>query len=88
VAEYVILTTEGDFKVRGKVGRVSVSFGIQEPPETEHDVEATPETFTHETFEDALDRVSRPIKGKYADVPYSSEDLIREKRTEAQLEDR
>jgi hypothetical protein len=47
-----------------------------------------PDMFTRDTFEDALDKVSRPVKGKYADVPYSSEDLIREKRTEAQLEDR
>jgi hypothetical protein len=46
------------------------------------------ETFTREANEDALDKVSRPVKGKYADVPYSSEDLIREKRTETQLEDR
>ncbi len=45
-------------------------------------------TFTRETFEDALDKVSRPVKGKYAHVPYSSEDLIREKRTETELEDR
>jgi hypothetical protein len=48
----------------------------------------TSEKFTRDTFEDALDRVSRPVKGKYAHVPYSSEDLIREKRTETELEDR
>lgn len=47
-----------------------------------------PESFTRATFESALDRVSRPVKGKYADVPYSSEDLIRDKRTEVELEDR
>lgn len=47
-----------------------------------------PEGFTREVFEDALDKVSRPVKGKYADVPYSSEDLIRDKRREAELEDR
>jgi len=46
------------------------------------------EDFSRATFEDALDKVSRPVKGKYANVPYSSEDLIREKRAEAQLEDR
>jgi len=39
-------------------------------------------------FEGALDKVSRPVKGKYADVPYSSEDLIRDKRAEVELEDR
>ena len=48
----------------------------------------TPEDFTREIFEGALDKVSRPVKGKYAHVPYSSEDLIREKREEAELEDR
>ncbi len=50
--------------------------------------EATTGTFTRDAFEDALDKVSRPVKGKYADVPYSSEDLIRDKRTEVDLEDR
>lgn len=48
----------------------------------------TPEDFTREIFEGALDKVSRPVKGKYAHVPYSSEDLIRGKREEAELEDR
>lgn len=36
--------------------------------------------------EKALDKVSQSIKGKYAHIPYSSEDLIREKREEAALE--
>jgi hypothetical protein len=45
-------------------------------------------TFTRESFEDALDKVSRPLKGRLAHVPYSSDDLIREKREEAELEDR
>jgi hypothetical protein len=49
---------------------------------------ASIEGFTREVFEDALDRVSRPVKGKYANVPYSSEDLIRDKRKEVELEDR
>ncbi len=46
------------------------------------------EDFTEDVFEDALDRASRPLKGKYAHIPYSSEDFIREKREEAELEDR
>jgi hypothetical protein len=55
----------------------------------EDEIESVPaDPFTREHFEDALDKVSRPVKGKYAHVPYSSEDLIREKRTEAELEDR
>ncbi len=48
-----------------------------------------PETFTRGSFENALDKVSRPTsRGKYAHVPYSSEDLIRDKRAEVELEDR
>lgn len=43
---------------------------------------------TGEEFEGALDKVSRPLKGRFAHVPYTSEDLIREKREEAELEDR
>lgn len=46
------------------------------------------ETFTRKNLEGALDKVSRPVKGKYAHVPYSSEDLIRDKRAEIELEDR
>jgi hypothetical protein len=48
---------------------------------------ASAEGFTREVFEDALDKVSQRVKGKYAHVPYSSEDLIREKRQEAERED-
>ncbi len=50
--------------------------------------EVESEEFTRADFEDALDKVSRPVKGKYAHVPYSSDDLIRDKRAEAELEDR
>ncbi len=46
------------------------------------------DVFTSGAFEDALDKVSRSVKGKYADVPYSSEDLIRDKRAEVELEER
>lgn len=46
------------------------------------------DSFTRKRFEDALDKVSRPLKGRLAHVPYSSEDFIREKREEAELEDR
>jgi hypothetical protein len=48
----------------------------------------TPETFTRDTFEGALDKVSRPLKGRLAHVPYSSDDLIRDKRMDVELEDR
>jgi hypothetical protein len=88
VVEYVIPTDQGNFKVRGKVGRVDVSFGFQKPPEAEDDVEAVPETFTREVFENALDKASLPVKGKYADILPSSEEFIRDKRREIELEDR
>lgn len=50
--------------------------------------ETPAETYTREDFEGALDKVSRPLKGRFAHVPYSSEDLIGDKRTEVELEDR
>ena len=46
------------------------------------------EELTRENFEGALDRVSRPVKGKYADMLPSSEEFIRDKRREAELENR
>ncbi len=50
--------------------------------------EGQSEELTHDNLDDALDKVSQPLKGKYAHVPYSSEDLIRDKKHEAELEDR
>ena len=49
---------------------------------------STSELFTRGLFEDALDKVSRPVKGKYADSLPSSEEFIRDKRKEVELEDR
>jgi len=46
------------------------------------------ETFTRGVFEDALDKASRPVKGKYADMLPSSEEFIEDKRREIELEDR
>ena len=57
-------------------------------PGTPSKERAVSEDFTRETFEDALDKVSRPLKGRFAHVPYSSEDLIRDKKAEIELEDR
>lgn len=50
--------------------------------------ESQREAFTSGDFEDALDQVSRPVKGKYADLLPSSEEFIRNKRREVELEDR
>jgi hypothetical protein len=44
--------------------------------------------FTSEDFEDALDKVSRTVKGKYVDKLPSSEEFIKDKRTEVELEER
>ncbi len=46
------------------------------------------EAFTRGDFEAALDKVSRPVKGKYADMLPSSEEFIKDKRREVELEDR
>ena len=43
---------------------------------------------TQEGFEGILDKVSRPLKGRFAHLPYSSEQFIEEKRKEVELEDR
>ena len=79
---------ETEVRFSGNVGRVTsvtnVNPGVVAVPATEDEAAV----FTRADFEDALDKVSRPVKGKYAHVPYSSEDLIRDKRKEAELEDR
>jgi hypothetical protein len=49
---------------------------------------AAPDMFTRETFEGTLDKVSRPVRGKYADVPTSSEEFARRKQEEIDLEER
>lgn len=46
------------------------------------------DAFTREDFEGALDKVSSPVMGKYVDLLPSSEEFIRDKRREAELEDR
>lgn len=77
---------ENDVKVGGSAEGVKVSshvFSASPQGKT-----STSELFTREVFEGALDKASRPVKGKYAHVPYSSEDLIRDKRKEVELEDR
>lgn len=51
------------------------------------DIEVESGEFPREDFEDAPDKVGRSLKGRFAHVPYSSEDFIREKRREAELED-
>jgi hypothetical protein len=77
--EQVLAATEGrEIRVESHVWAFTV--------DAEQAVPA--ETFTREVFEDALDKVSRPLKGRFAHVPYSTDDLIRDKRTDVELEDR
>lgn len=61
---------------------------ITRPAEIVPDPGAESEEFTREDFEGALDKVSRPVRGKYADALPSSEEFIKDKRREAELEDR
>lgn len=75
-------------EVSGNIGSVSAEGIVLGRVRAVPVSEEKRETFTRQSFEDALDKVSRPVKGKYADVPYSSEDLIRDKRAEVELEDR
>jgi hypothetical protein len=49
---------------------------------------AAPEDFTREAFEGALDKAGRRIRGKYADVPTSSEEFAKRKQEEIELEER
>ena len=50
--------------------------------------ERLPAESTVEAPETAQGKAARPLRGRFAHVPYSSEDLIREKGEEAELEDR
>jgi hypothetical protein len=50
--------------------------------------EDTSEDFAREAFENALDKAGRRIRGKYADVPTSSEEFAKRKQEEMELEER
>jgi hypothetical protein len=65
--------------------RVLVSVVIPSSPSKEP---AASEEFTREVFEGALDKASRPVRGKYADVPTSSEEFARRKQEEIDSEER
>lgn len=74
--------------LRGSLNHPESRVAVPGPAESTKTVTATSATFTRATFEDALDKVSRPVKGKYADALPSSEEFIRDKRREVELEDR
>jgi hypothetical protein len=68
--------------VKAKIIAVTVP-PLRVVPESE--VQEKP--FTRGDFEGALDRATRPLKGRLAHMPYSSEDFIKEKKEEVELED-
>lgn len=89
MSEQVAEVTENEIEVtKGSLAHPSSSVSVAGPAGSIRTLAATSAGFTRDAFEDALDKVARPVKGKYADVPYSSEDLIRDKRAEVELEDR
>lgn len=74
--------------LKGELNHPESRVAVPGPAGRTETVTATTATFTRATFEDALDRVSRPVKGKYADMLPSSEEFIKDKRREVELEDR
>lgn len=58
------------------------------PPRTHQEASPDEGFETGEEFEGVLDKVSRPVKGKYANILPSSEEFIKDKRTEVELEER
>ncbi len=74
--------------IKGTLNHPESRVAVPGPAERTETLAATSAVFTRATFEDALDKVSRPLRGRLAHVPYRSEDFIREKREEAELEDR
>jgi hypothetical protein len=82
-------TAEGRVVPIGEVVYVKPKVTAVVPPlRGIREAEPKNEPFTRGVFEDALDKVSRPVKGKYADILPSSEEFIRDKRKEVELEDR
>ncbi len=61
---------------------------VSKPAVIVPDPNAQSEGLTHKGFEDAIDKASRPVKGKYADILPSSERFIQEKQKEVELEER
>lgn len=81
MAEKTVEVTEKESGARAMVwvteGQVAVAEGELEHVEshafiirTSGTAATTSETFTREAFEGALDKVSRPLKGRFAHVPY------------------
>lgn len=67
----------------GERVHVNATVLVGRPATIESATEARSEKITRGNFKDPSDKVSQPVKGKYTHVPYSSEDLIRDKKYEA-----
>ncbi|MBA3492459.1 MAG: hypothetical protein H0T55_10400 [Rubrobacteraceae bacterium] len=80
--------TDGPTEFGGHSHRVATFVWTGKPVEIPPETEEQFGEFTEGVFEDALDKVSQPIKGKYADSLPSSEEFIKDKRREVELEDR
>lgn len=74
--------------LKGTLNHPESRVAVPGPAESTKTTTSTSATFTRTTFEDALDKVSRPVKGKYADLLPSSEEFIKDKSREVELEDR
>jgi hypothetical protein len=80
----VKVTTEAKVTAEGEGVRVtSRVFSASPTGKT-----STSEPFTREVFKGALDKAGRRIRGKYADVPTSSEEFAKRKQEEIELEER
>ena len=70
---------------RGAAARVFFSAVFPTPSVAEG---ASPSGAAQKLFDNATDEVSRPLRGRFAHLPYSSEQFIEEKQAEVELEDR
>jgi hypothetical protein len=80
--------TDGSTKPTVRSRHVTADVWVPKPVEIAPITDEQTEEFTQQDFEGALDKVARPVKGKYADVPTSSEAFAARKQEEIDLEER
>jgi hypothetical protein len=78
----------GQTEFSGESVHVSATVLTGKPATIVPATEEPSEEFTLDAFEGALDKSSEPVKGKYSDLLPSSDEFIRDKRREVELEDR
>ena len=75
--------------LKGSLDHPESRVAVPGPAERTETVTATSATFTSATFEEALDKVSRPTgRGKLAHLRPNSEEFARRKQEEIDLEER